>query len=86
MSSEPREDSGTEPSVAELEEDIRRSRQELGETVEALSAKLDVKAQIKSSTDQARTHAVDAASAHWREAVVIAVWAALVTIIWKKFP
>lgn len=86
MSSDAPEDAGSEPSVAELEEDIRRNREELGETVEALSAKLDVKAQLKSTTDEAKTRAADAASAHWREAAVVAVWAALVTVIWKKFP
>lgn len=86
MSSDARDEPRTEPSVAELEEDIRRNRQELGETVEALSAKLDVKAQLKSSTERARSTTVHAASAHWREAAVVGVWAVLVTVIWKKLP
>ncbi|MET0449224.1 MAG: DUF3618 domain-containing protein, partial [Aeromicrobium sp.] len=65
-------------SADELEADIRRTRQDLGDTVEALAAKLDVKAQIKSSTDQAkanlarsadqaRVNAVEAVSSNWRE-------------------
>lgn len=79
-----REDSGTDPSVAELEEDIRRNREQLGETVKALSAKLDVKSQLKSSTDQAKSKAVDVVSANWREIAVVGVYAVLVTIVWKK--
>lgn len=79
-----REDSGTDPSVAELEEDIRRNREQLGETVEALSAKLDVKSQLKSSTDQAKSKAVDVVSANWREITIAGVYAVLVTIVWKK--
>ncbi|WLS45020.1 DUF3618 domain-containing protein [Micromonospora profundi] len=37
-----------------LREEIRRTRVELGETVEALAAKADVKARLKESADQAR--------------------------------
>jgi hypothetical protein len=86
---------GPGTSADELEADIRRTRQDLGDTVEALAAKLDVKAQLKSSTDQAkanlkssadraRADAVGAVSANWREIAVVAVWATLVTLVWKK--
>jgi hypothetical protein len=37
-----------------LRAEIRRTRVELGETVEALAAKADVKKRLKSSADQAR--------------------------------
>lgn len=37
-----------------LREEIRRTRAELGETVEALAAKADVKARLKDSADQAK--------------------------------
>jgi Flp pilus assembly protein TadB len=37
-----------------LREEIRRTRVELGETMEALAAKADVKKRLKSSTDQAK--------------------------------
>ncbi|MBX7267969.1 DUF3618 domain-containing protein [Micromonospora sp. Llam7] len=37
-----------------LRADIRRTRVELGETMEALAAKADVKKRLKSSADQAR--------------------------------
>lgn len=82
-------------SIDELEADIRRTRQELGEIVETLAAKLDVKAQIKNSTDQAKANikrsavqatanAVGAVSTNRREITVIAAWAALSTLVWKK--
>jgi hypothetical protein len=71
-------------SISELQADIEQTRHELGDTVEALAAKLDVKAQVKSSTDQAKANAVAAVSSNWREIAVVAVWAALVTLVWKK--
>ncbi|KXK61484.1 MULTISPECIES: DUF3618 domain-containing protein [Micromonospora] len=37
-----------------LRAEIRRTRMELGETVEALAAKADVKARLKESADQAK--------------------------------
>lgn len=37
-----------------LREEIRRTRVELGETMEALAAKADVKARLRSSTEQAK--------------------------------
>jgi hypothetical protein len=37
-----------------LREDIRRTREELGETVQALAAKADVKARLKESAAQTR--------------------------------
>jgi hypothetical protein len=82
-------------SISELEADIEKTRHELGDTVEALAAKLDVKANLKSSTDQVKanlkssaeqttTNAVAAVSNNWREITIVAVWAALVRLIWKK--
>ena len=82
-------------SISELEADIEQTRHELGDTVEALAAKLDVKANLKSSTDQVKanlkgsaeqtaTNAVAAVSNNWREFAIVGVWAGLVTLIWKK--
>ena len=82
-------------SISDLEADIAKTRHELGDTVEALAAKLDVKANLKSSTDQVKanlkssaeqtaTNAVSAISTNRREITIVAVWAALVTLIWKK--
>lgn len=80
-------ENGTEqPSVAQLEEDIRRNREQLGETVEALSAKLDVKSQLKNTTDEAKTRAVDAVGSHWQEIAIGVVYAVVVTVIWKRYP
>jgi hypothetical protein len=45
---EPAPDAG----VDDLQADIATTRDQLGETVEALSAKLDVKAQAKQKVDQ----------------------------------
>lgn len=72
-------------SIDEIEADIEETRQALGETVEALSDKLDVKAHAKASADHAKDRAVETVSANWREIAVVATWAALVTIVWKKF-
>jgi len=41
----------------ELREDIERTRQQLGETAEALAAKTDVKARAKQQVDQLRRQA-----------------------------
>ncbi len=69
----------------DLEAEIAQTRQQLGQTVEALSDKLDVKSHVKSSADHARETAVQAVSSSWREIAVVAAWAALVTIVWRKF-
>ena len=41
----------------EIRSDIAQTREELGDTVEALAAKTDVKAQAKAKVDDAKTHA-----------------------------
>lgn len=68
----------------DLEADIEQARQQLGETVDALSDKLDVKAHVKSTAHHAKDQTVDAVASNWREIAVVATWAALVTIVWKK--
>ncbi|PWU50549.1 hypothetical protein DLJ47_23850 [Micromonospora sp. S4605] len=45
---------GRGPDTEALREEIRRTRVELGETMEALAAKADVKARLRSSADQAK--------------------------------
>lgn len=55
---EPAKDAGPE----EIQKDIERTREELGETVEALAAKLDVKAQAKHKSEAAKARAASAAS------------------------
>jgi hypothetical protein len=47
--------------VAALREDIARTRAELGETVEALAAKADVKARAQEKVDETKARAAQAA-------------------------
>jgi 1,4-dihydroxy-2-naphthoyl-CoA synthase len=55
---------GGRPDVAALREEIKQTRAELGETVQALAAKADVKARAKEQVEQtkqrARAHVHDA--------------------------
>ncbi|HEX9999906.1 MAG TPA: DUF3618 domain-containing protein [Actinoplanes sp.] len=44
----------TKPSVAELRAEIKQTRSELGETVQALAAKADVKARAKDQVEQTK--------------------------------
>lgn len=48
---------GTPTDVGELRHDITRTREELGETIEALAAKADVKARAKESVADAKVRA-----------------------------
>ncbi|HET8561540.1 MAG TPA: DUF3618 domain-containing protein [Marmoricola sp.] len=47
-------------SKEEIEADIARTRQQLGETVDALSQKLDVKSRLKERAKQGREQAAEA--------------------------
>jgi hypothetical protein len=59
---------GAEAGTEELREDVDRARHELGETVEQLAAKADVKALAREKAEQARSRARDAAASAWRVA------------------
>lgn len=48
---------GGKPDVAALREDIKQTRAELGETVQALAAKADVKARAKEQVEQTKLKA-----------------------------
>ncbi|MEH1125828.1 DUF3618 domain-containing protein [Micromonospora sp. CPCC 206061] len=65
--------------VEMLREDIRQARADLGETVQALAAKADVKARVRASAEHTRERALaqvhDAGVAVRRNAVP---WAAMV--------
>ncbi len=53
------DDQSTEkPDIEEIKADIAQTREELGRTVDALSAKLDVKARAKGRVDAARQRAM----------------------------
>jgi hypothetical protein len=49
------------PSIEELRAEIKRTRADLGETVQALAAKADVKARAKDQVVQVRDRALDRA-------------------------
>lgn len=49
---------GEKPGIEEIQADIAQTREELGRTVDALSAKLDVKARAKGQVDAARQRAM----------------------------
>jgi len=50
--------SGGKPDVDALREEIKQTRAELGETVQALAAKADVKARAKEQVEQARAKVI----------------------------
>jgi cobalamin biosynthesis Mg chelatase CobN len=60
---------------AQIEADIEQTRQELGETVEALTAKLDVKARARQRLDVAKEQAAQRADAARRRAAELVVQA-----------
>jgi hypothetical protein len=60
---------GAEAGIADLERDLERTREQLGDTIDAISAKLDVKTQMKDTASRARANVVDSTS-HAKEVVV----------------
>jgi chromosome segregation ATPase len=48
---------GAKPEVEDIQADIEKTRQELGETVDALTAKMDVKSRTKARLDDTRQRA-----------------------------
>jgi len=81
----------------QLREDIERTRQQLGETAEALAAKADVKARAKQKVDQVRRQATARAgqakekAAHdWMSspsalaAAAAVVFAAIAIAAWRR--
>jgi hypothetical protein len=74
-----------------IREEISRTREDMGETLDALSAKLDVKGQAKAKADQAKTQAQalvseakeQAQTAYRRQpkAVIIGAAAAVVAVV-----
>jgi ElaB/YqjD/DUF883 family membrane-anchored ribosome-binding protein len=56
-----RTEPGPDAGVEDIEADIEATRQELGETVEALSAKLDVKQQARNKVDETKQRVAEKA-------------------------
>lgn len=70
-----RSEPGPEAAPAEIQADIDRTRTELGDTAEALAAKLDVHARVQEKVEQTRQQVADTTEPVRRNAVPIAVTA-----------
>ena len=82
---------GPDATAAELQADIERTREELGHTVEALSEKLDVKGQLKGTTDQVKantaefvSHTTHQAASRWPQIAVVAVTTVAMLVVWRR--
>jgi hypothetical protein len=62
----------------ELERDIERTREHLGETVDALGAKLDVKSRAQDAVHQADTRKIGAG------VVIVAAVVVGVLLLWRR--
>ena len=63
MSEATRPEPGPDAGIDEIQSDIEQTRKELGETVEALSAKMDVKQRTKDKAAETKEAVVDSAHA-----------------------
>jgi hypothetical protein len=78
-------DDAATDSVQELTEEIERTRAELGDTVEALAAKADVKARAQEKVADARQTIMDNFGLEARVAAVIgAVLVVGALIVWRR--
>ena len=94
MSSDNGQDPSSSPdpgSVADIEAKIEETREHLAETVDALSAKADVKARAGAKADELRTRAQDAVTddaGALRPVVPVAAGAALLlvvlVVVWRR--
>jgi len=74
-------EAATNPSADELEADIARTREQLGETVDALSQKFDVKAQVRLKVEKLNRGKPKAAVLAGSVLVVAAVGAG---VVWRR--
>lgn len=93
-----RPEPGPDADIDEIREDIEQTRKELGDTVEALTAKVDVKERTKEKAAETKDFVVDKAHAVQHAtiddgrakvtvpvaAVIIAGTATLVWILWRR--
>jgi len=91
-----RPEPGPDAGIGDLEADIEATRKELGDTVEALSAKLDVKQQAKDKVDQTKARVVEKAHAAQHvvtdnperslpvAAIVMALVVAVGIVVWRR--
>ncbi len=71
---------GPNAGIDEIQADIARTREQLGETVSALTGKLDVKAQAQQRVEAMRAKAAPAVPV----AVVVALAALAGLVIWRR--
>ena len=71
---------------AELEQDIALTRRELGETVEALAERLDVKSRARAGVSRGLARARDAARTHVVPTAALAASAASLAglVVWRR--
>lgn len=95
---EPRPEPGPDANIDDLQTDIEQTRKDLGETVEALTAKMDVKQRTKDKAADTKEAVLDKAHAVQHAtlddgrakvtvpvaAVVVVSTAALVWIVWRR--
>lgn len=92
-----RPEPGPDASIGDLQSDIDQTRKELGETVEALTAKMDVKERTKEKVTETKERVADKAHAVRHAtlddgrakrtvpaAVVVVVGAAVVWLLWRR--
>src|SRR5215217_7640771 len=88
-----RPEPGPDAGINDITADIEQTRQELGETVQALSAKLDVKERTKEKAEETKQRVVEkadslrhAATDHPQRTVPVAALGLLTVgiVIWKK--
>jgi len=77
--------------VSEIVDDIERTREDLGDTIDALAAKLDVKSQVKNTASHAKANVVESAGRaagtaqrRWPEIAVVLVTALAVVTVWRR--
>jgi hypothetical protein len=77
--------------VHEIVDDIERTREELGDTIDALAAKLDVKSQVKNTASRAKAnvvesagHAAGTAQQRWPEIAVVLATVVAAVIVWRR--
>ncbi len=88
---QPRAELRADAAVDEIERDIERTRHELGETVSALSDKLDVRGRVQDKAHETKDHLVDrardtkdAAAARKIPLALIGAAAVIGLVIWRR--
>ena len=80
-SGRPRPEPGSDASTAEIQDDIDRTRNELGDTAEALAAKLDVQTRVQERVEDTKKQIADRTEPVRRNAVPITASAVTVVVV-----